>query len=420
MHSFPDGLRVGYVLKKYPRLSETFIVDEVLALENAGVEVSLFSLSLPDDARFHRDLSRVRATVSYLSSTSSSSSSRFLAALEVLRRLPCPSHTLDAALDFVGLLPERVQTAVLIHGLLLAEEAMDRRIDHLHAHFMTVAAHTAYVAHLVTGLPFSVTAHAKDIYRETVDPGVFEAVTSSAKAIVTVCDANRDYIRHHLSGAHDRVVRIYNGLFPEDYQLRADTPRDPKMILGVGRLVEKKGFHHLLRACGLLARRQVDFSCTIVGEGEERENLHSETERLGLEGRVAFTGALTRHRVVDLMSQARVMAAPCVVAGDGNRDALPTVLLEALAVGLPAVTTRVTGIPEIIEHEREGLLVEEGDVEGLADALQRLLEDDEIWEDCSSGGPPKLLDRFNRHRTAAELIDIFTAASVSSLEGVVA
>ncbi|HEX6301133.1 MAG TPA: glycosyltransferase [Acidimicrobiia bacterium] len=413
---FGENLRVGYVLKKYPRLSETFILDELLALEAAGVEVSVFSLRLPDEGRFHRDLSKLRATVSYL--PSSSFSSRLLDAFGVLGGLPDAAGAIDAALGFVRLLPERARASVLVQGLLLASAAREARVDHLHAHFMTVAAHTAHVAHLVTGLPFSVTAHAKDVYRETVDRDVFDAIASSAEAIVTVCDSNRDYIRCHLSRqAADRVVRIYNGLFPEEYEPAPLAQRRSGMILGVGRLVGKKGFHVLLHACALLAKRHTNFSCTVVGDGEERDSLLAETRRLGLGGQVEFTGSLPRHRVLELMSSARVLAAPCVVADDGNRDALPTVLLEALGVGLPVVTTRVTGIPEIIEDEREGLLVDAGDAEGLADALERVLHDDGLWDACSTRGPVKLHERFDRRQTAAELIETFTM-SPSAVQGV--
>jgi glycosyltransferase involved in cell wall biosynthesis len=252
-----------------------------------------------------------------------------------------------------------------------------------------------------------------------VDRDVFDAVASSAEAIVTVCDSNREYIRSHLSPeAADRVVRIYNGLFPEEYARSPVTQRTPGMILGVGRLVGKKGFRDLLQACALLARRDVDFSCTIAGDGEERNELLAETTRLGLERRVEFTGSLPRHQVLDLMSRARVLAAPCVVAGDGNRDALPTVLLEALGVGLPVVTTRVTGIPEIIEDGSEGLLVESGDAEALACALEQVLHDDQLWESCSARGPEKLRQRFDRHRTAAELVEVFSTSRSSVLKGV--
>lgn len=409
--------RVGYVLKKYPRLSETFILDELLALEAAHVEVSVFSLRLPDEGRFHRDLSKLHANVSYL--PSSSSSSRLLGAFDLVRGVPDPGGSLDAALDFVGLLPEPVRASVLLQGLDLAREALERQIDHLHAHFMTVAAHAAHVAHLVTGLPFSVTAHAKDIYRETVDHDVFEAVASSARAIVTVCDWNQEYIRSRLSPetAH-RVVRIYNGLFPQEYERSPLSRRTSGMILGVGRLVAKKGFADLLLACALLAERDVDFSCTIVGDGEERDELVAEAARLGLDGRVVFTGSLPRHRVLELMSRARVLAAPCVVASDGNRDALPTVLLEALGVGLPVVTTRVTGIPEIIADGGEGLLVDSGDPQSLSHALEKVLEDHQLWERLSVAGPDKLRQRFDRHQTAAELIDVFSAAESPVLEEV--
>lgn len=398
-------LKVGYVLKKYPRISETFVLDEVLALEAAGVEVAKLSLRLPDDGRFHSDLARVRGSVEYLPAPQTR------ATLHAFRVLEDPGGAMEAlgpALGFLDRLPEERRLGVLVQALHLAERGVALRLDHLHAHFMSVAAQTAYLAHLFTGISFSVTTHAKDIYRQSVDHSVFREIASAARAVVTVCEANRRYILDTiLDGARARVVCIYNGVFPDLIRPPERQGVPPAVIVAVGRLVEKKGFHVLLEACALLAGRGVEFRCVIGGEGEERAALEALRRRLGLEEMVRLVGTLTRDEVLQLMAGARVLAAPCITGGDGNRDALPTVLLEGLALGLPLVSTPIGGIPEIVGHEQEGLLVREGDPASLAAALERLLGQDDLWLRCSSASRAKALARFDRRHNLIGLVDLF-------------
>ena len=404
----PRPLRVGYVVKKYPRLSETFILDEILGLQEAGVEVSVFSLRLPDEGRFHGDLARVQADVRYLPPLQGSS---VVDAMGVVRDLGDMAVAgLGPALRFLGRLPGPNAAGLVVQSLRLAGWVAENGVDHLHAHFMTGAAHTAYLAHLFTGVPFSVTAHAKDIFRTTVDSGVVREVASAAAAVVTVCDANRRYLEGGLLWGTGRVERVYNGVDP-DQLVSASGERDPDLVVAAGRLVEKKGFHVLLEASGVLAARGVPFRLVLVGDGDERPRLEELCRRLGLEEAVTLTGALPREDILTWMGRARVLAAPCVVAADGNRDALPTVLLEALALGLPVVSTPVNGIPEIVDDGVEGLLVPEADPVALADALERLLGDDGLWCRLAGAGPAKVAARFDRRRNLPELVEVFRRAA---------
>jgi glycosyltransferase involved in cell wall biosynthesis len=399
------ALRVGYVVKKYPRLSETFILDEILALEAFGIDVSIFSLRFPDDGRFHSDLASVRAPVSYLPPLGSGTVFDAFRALEQVADGDA-SARLSRALGFLDLHPPERRTGMLLQGLHLAGASRRLGLDHLHAHFMTVAAHTAYLAHLFGDVPFSVTAHAKDIYRDAVDRTAFREVAGAATALVTVCEANRAYMRESLLADGTGVEVIYDGVRLEELR-PSRRPRRRTLLLAVGRLVEKKGYHVLLRACRILADRGTDFECIVVGEGEERERLLADRARLGLDTRVHFVGAVSRDRIYAWMEEARVLAAPSLVGADGNRDALPTVLLEALALGLPAVATPVGGIPEIIESGVEGLLVPSGDPEAVAAALERLLQDDVTWERMAMAGPAKAALRFDGRRNLPRLVDVF-------------
>lgn len=402
----PQGLQVGYVVKMYPRLSETFIVDEIRGVEAAGVEVSIFSLRSPSDGRFHRDLSQVRATAHYLPGFGSHSA---LVAMEIIAELGIEPAVVADALGFLrGLLPDR-QIGVLTQALHLSRAVHKHRLHHLHAHFMTIAAHTAYLAHLFTGVPFTVTAHAKDVFRHGVDIDIFRTVAEAARAVVTVCDVNKSYIEDNILDGAGRVERVYNGVFLDEPAPAVEP--DPRLILAVGRLVEKKGFDRLIRACHLLRQRGVGFQCVLVGDGEETDALAGLVDSLGLRAGVHMAGALPRHQVMALMNRARVIAAPCLEGEDGNRDALPTVLLEALAVGLPIVSTRLGGIPEIVDDGVHGLLVDPGDEVGLADALQDLLTDDELWMRCRLAGRPRAAARFDRSRTAIDLASNFFPAT---------
>lgn len=399
-----SDLHVGYILKQYPRLSETFILNEILGLERAGVNVSVFSLNHATEGRFHPELARVVASVHYMAPVDKSS---FLAAFRALPALR--TQQLADVIDFVGLLAPERQARLLLHAIEVADEVQRSNIDHLHAHFLTGAAHVAHIVHLLTGVPYTVTAHAKDIYRHTVDWELAARVARRAGAIVTVCDANLHHLAVRLDGVGTPLVRIYNGLAPNDPPTALEQ-RTRHLVVAVGRLVEKKGFDVLLDALADLAPQLPDLACVLVGEGDQRSALAAQAHTLGIEDRVTFTGSLPQHEVGALLRRAHVMAAPCKVGADGNQDALPTVLLEALGAGLPAVTTPVAGIPEIIEHGREGLVVPPDDADAIAEALDMLLTDDARWREMSSHGPRKLATTFDRQTTIAQLVETFEAA----------
>jgi colanic acid/amylovoran biosynthesis glycosyltransferase len=266
-----------------------------------------------------------------------------------------------------------------------------------------VAAHTAHLAHLLTGIPYTVTAHAKDIYRHGINWEIAARVGASASAVVTVCDANLNYLSARLDGSGTRLVRIYNGLGPQP----APAPlgaRTPGLVLGVGRLVEKKGFDVLLEAVAQLAPVRPELRVVLVGDGDCRTDLEQQAQRLGITDRIVFTGAQPQQVVAEWLRRAHLMVAPCRVGADGNQDALPTVLLEALGAGLPAVSTPVAGITEIIEHGVEGLIVGSDDVEATAAAMARLLDGSEQWQAMSDAGPRTLAAKFDRRDTIGQLI----------------
>jgi colanic acid/amylovoran biosynthesis glycosyltransferase len=390
-------LRVGYVVKRYPRFSETFIVNEILALEARGVEVTVFALYPPTDTHFQDILAFVRAPVIYVT-TSGAKIADMWEAIEAGRNLPAFADGWEA---LRGADAPRAYQALRIAAL-----ARQRGITHLHAHFATAASDVAGYAAALLGISFTLTAHAKDIFHESVEKETLRTKMNSAAAVVTVSDFNVDYLRDTVGVAPRRLHRIYNGLDLSRFPYRAPTPR-PRRVVAVGRLVEKKGFDVLLHACAILQERGVEFTCDIIGSGEEENSLRALHHHLGLGQWVTFGGPRPQREIIQAVQNAAVFAAPCVVGEDGNRDGLPTVLLEAMALGTPCISTDVTGIPEILHHNQSGLLVPQKDANALADAIQRLLDDDTLRCHIAANARALMEASFDVAKNGTTLHDLF-------------
>ena len=389
-------MRIGYVLKRFPRYSETFVVTEVLAHEAAGWEVEIFSLRPPNDTHFQDLLARVRAPVRYLPSEGTRAAD-FWAALQEALLLPLAWTALDAA---------RGEPAGDVYqALLLAVEVRRRGIEHLHAHFATSATTVARLAARMAGVPFSFTAHAKDIYHEAVRPDDLRRKLAEAAAVVTVSDFNLAYLRQTYGPVAAGVRRVYNGLDLDRFPYREPRVRSSRVV-AVGRLVEKKGFDVLVEAAALLAGRGVDFTAEIIGAGELEETLRRQIDLLGLASRVRLLGPRPQAEMARAVGEAAAFAAPCVVGSDGNRDGLPTTLLEAMALGTPCVSTDVTGIPEIVRDGETGLVVPQNDAVALAAALERLLGDPELRLGLAARARRRIEEDFDARRNGARLRQI--------------
>lgn len=390
-----SGHRIGYVAKVYPRFSETFIVSEILAREAGGEEIEIVSLHRPREGRFHGTLAAVRAPVTYLDDRTVPESRLLWSQLRALAaRAPL-------AADLGGLLDDEVRDAA--SAVELAVLARDHGLTHLHAHFGTSAATVARRAARLAGITWSFTAHAKDIFHESVDPEDLRGKLRDAHHVVTVSDFNLAWLRERFGADAARVVRVYNGLPLADFPFRAPPETPATDVLAVGRLVPKKGFDILLRACAIARDRGRPLRCRIVGGGEEEVRLRALHAELGLGGSVTLTGPLPQERVREELAAAGILAAPCVVAADGNADGLPTVILEALAAGTAVVATDVTGIPEAVRDGETGVIVAQDDPVALADALIALADDPDRRRAYARAGRALVERSFDSLRQAAEL-----------------
>jgi glycosyltransferase involved in cell wall biosynthesis len=398
-----NRIRVAYVLKMYPRFSETFVLNELLELERQGVELHVFSLKRPNDGISHADVARLHAPVTYLPESLPGLVARQLPAL---RR-----HTRR----YLGVLARALRSRRLssvkhvLQAGAIAPQLEAGGFTHVHAHFASGTTSVALHASRLTGVTYSFTAHAKDIFLDTVRPVDLARKLRGARFAVTVSDFNVRRLAPLANGTP--LVRVYNGLDLDRF-VRDGVPRArPPLALAVGRLIEKKGFADLVRACALLAANGTDFRCAIVGKGPLEPSLRELIRSLGVERRVELAGPVPRERLLELYPRAAVFAAPCVVAGDGNRDGLPTVLVEAMACGVPVVATPVTGIPELVEDEVTGLLVPEHDAEALAAALARILQDAQLAKRLATAARARIESGFDLTRNVASLRALFEQAT---------
>jgi len=396
---------MGYVLKVFPRVSETFVINEIRAMERAGEDIAVFSLHHnPAGPVRHGILQDVHATTTYVDDALPDEAE----VTPVRKRLAKEFKITHRKWD--SLLPRKYVRL----AMRLAQLVEQQGIRHLHAHFASRATHVSALAAHLCGIPFSLTAHAKDIYHQDTDREALRWKIGQAAFTVTVTDYNLRHLRELLAdrpGVADRVVRIYNGVELARFGTRRDEAPESARIVSVGRLVEKKGFDVLIRACAQMKAAGRSFRCEIIGGGDLEPSLRELISELDVGDVCTLVGSMSTEEVADYLRAASMIVLPCVVAKDGNVDALPTVLLEAMACARPVVSTRLSGIPEIIEDGRTGLLVEPSDTDGLANALGRLLDHPDQAAAMGQFGRDRAESLFDLHANAAKLRRLIYASA---------
>jgi glycosyltransferase involved in cell wall biosynthesis len=447
---------IGYLLKTFPKLSETFILNEILELERQGVNLHIFSLRSPQDLHHHPGVSQVKAPVTYIPSLLPDYSPAAEAALlgahhTLLQRYP---YRYQEMLGFYLARQEEKHINEFLQGGYLAIELAARSIEHLHVHFANIPAATAEIAQIFSGVSYSVTAHAKDIYLS--DPGALNRRFAGAEFVLTCTDYNRRYLES-ISTSDTPIYRSYHGIdltrfnssvapvaeaetgvlnsdlvvnsssFSELRFLDADlvvnsgsssetgvlAPEQflgldatPVKLLSVGRFCEKKGFPYLLHACHLLKESLISFECRIVGYGPIQAQLEALIEELELADHVTLVGQLTQDQVIEQYRWADMFVLPCLVTEDGDRDGIPNVLLEAMAMGVPVISTTISGITELIESRHNGLLVPPNNGADLAAAIALITQDDRLRLRLGQAGCRTVRQNFTLERNVGQVKDL--------------
>lgn len=401
-------MRLVYVVRQFPAVSETFVLHEMRELIRQGETIVICSLARPGpDEPVHHDALSLAAPVVHVPS-----SGRRLLAEGAVALAGKPWRAVPATAE-LSALTLRHRTAEHAWALLRAAWLYRRlaAFDHVHAHFAHRPATVALLLARLAGRPFSFTAHARDIFQLT-PPGGLAHKVARARFVATVSEYTRSYVQRQ-ARARDRakVVRIPNGIDRCRFAPRSAEPTGVPLLLCVARLVAKKGVATLIRACAMLAERGVDVRCQVIGDGPLRASLARLVRDLGLTGRVRLRGALDQRAVHRAYGDAAVFVLPCQIAADGDRDALPVAILEAMSVGVPVVTTPVAGIPEVVRDGDTGLLVAPASPQALADAVERLLGDRSLRMRLITGAR-RVADEFDLPAPVSRLRALFAARQV--------
>ena len=406
-----DRPMLGMILKGFPRISETFISNEIRLLERDGIPIHIFSMRRPRESFCHPSVREIQARVDYLPETI------------ISPRLPeLVRHNLQLAARRPGRYREALRltarryrrtrkSATLKHllqaGYLVNHGLARRPIAHLHAHFAHSPTSVAMFASLLSGLPFSFTAHAKDIY--TSDPAQLREKLVKAAFTVTCTDYNRRYLQGIGRNGATPIHRIYHGI---DLRLFSDrTPRpmpdEPYRILSIARLTAKKGLPTILRALAQLKQQGMAFDYTLIGDGDDRQATLNLIETLGLSDRARWLGTLPHDEVREHYRRADLFVLGCEVAPNGDRDGIPNVIVESLAMGVPVVATRVSAIPEIVTHGETGLLVDPGRPDQMAAAMARALQDHALRRRLIHTGQERVRDGFDNLALVKDLVALY-------------
>jgi glycosyltransferase involved in cell wall biosynthesis len=379
---------VLYVTKRFPKVSETFILQEICEVARQGDEVTLCSLRLPLPGHpRHPGAEELAAGTIYIPADRWRAVRLLGATVATIARAPRP------ALPALGwALRWAVQDRHFRHLKRFTEACWLRGrvpdgIDHIHAHFGHAPATVALILARLLGRPFSFTGHANDIFVKPC-PGLLKAKIAEARFVAAVAENGQEYMVS-TARARDRgkISIVRNGVDASRFRPRAAEPENGvPVVLAVGRLAPVKGLETLIDACATLAERRVEFRCELVGDGDLRLPLDGRVKALGLEDQVRFTGALDQDGVREAHERATVFALPSRITEDGRRDGLPCAIVEAMAVGVPVVTTPVSGIPEIVRDGESGLLVPPDDPGALAEALERVISDPALRARLVRGG----------------------------------
>ena len=404
---------VAVVVKGYPRLSETFIAQEILALERRGIEIVIVSLRRPTDRFTHPIHAEIRSPVHYLPEYLHEAPGRVLRAWGTARQLP--GHACARSLWLADLARDRTRNRVRRFGQALVLAAELGRVEAIHAHFLHTPASVARYASAMLGIGWSFSAHAKDVW--TTPDWEKREKLADARFGVTCTRAGLDHLTA-LAPLPDTVELVYHGLdrgrFPalavERPPRDGSDPSDPVRVLSVGRLVEKKGFDDLLGALATLTPA-LAWTLDIVGGGALEARLRRQAAALGIGERVRWHGSLPHDRVVEHFAGADVFALASRIGADGDRDGLPNVLMEAQLLGAACVATRVSGTPELIEHEVNGLLVTPRDTGEMAGALERAMVDPGLRGRLADAGRRVVTTRFSFEDGIARIAARLASAS---------
>jgi colanic acid/amylovoran biosynthesis glycosyltransferase len=398
---------VAYLFERFPSFGQTFCYREVAELERQGAKVHVFSIRRPVDEPPQDWDQQVVDRVHYLPEEKV-----LVPEVDRVLRTKAVSDATRAAVEKWGRQSDflRLYQAIYV-GTRLKEK---KGLRHVHAHFAGMAARTAWWISEFFGIPYSFTAHANDIFAPRDFAVSLARLIENAAAVVTVSDFAVRLLQERFPQNAAKLHRVYNGVdlsrFPP-----SDFADSPPAIVSIGRLIEKKGFGDLIRACAHLRSRSRAFTCSIIGEGPLEESLRAQIAVESLEKSVELTGPQTQEEIAARLAHATIFALPCTREADGGMDNLPTVIMEAMAAGLPVISTPLAGIPEMVEPGVNGQLVPDRDPKALAAAIEGFISNSEIARAFGDRGREIAREKFSIETSARQLQTLFEKLQAAAI-----
>lgn len=397
-------IKIAYIIGSYPSLTTTFIDREIEFLKNK-IELKVLAIR---KKKKHVLISEVQKNI--VKKTS------YLIPIKWPKLFLCfPYYIFYFNWKFISLLfylitrphpslSKRIKTILHIgEGVYAAFLIKNENYTHLHAHFIDRAAIVAFIVSRLLNIPYSVTAHAADIY---VAPVMLYEKIKNAKFVVTCTKYNQKYLENY---SKRKIELIYHGVDLKENNEYKKKNNQKHLILSIGQLKEKKGFEYLIKACKILKNNEINFLCQIIGEGPERANLEKLIIDLHLKDHVILKGAMKHEEVMQTYKDASVFVLSSVPTKNSDRDGIPNVLLEAMLNKVPIISTKFSGIPEVVENGVNGLLVDPGDYRSLAKDIATLLENSELRDNFARKGKKIIEDKFDINKNVNQLVQLFNA-----------
>jgi len=399
-------VKIAYIVSRFPHLPETFILREMVAMETQGWEIELYPLILQHQSVVHAEAQAWLARAHHFPWLSPD----ILTAN--LRQLSAhPLRTIG--LWFRVVMENCVSLKFLLRVVLLfpkavrmAEQMQQEGVAHIHAHYASHPALVAWLIHKLTGISFSVTLHAHDIF---VEKAMLSTKLGAAAFIVAISDYNREYLAREVDiSLKDKTHVVHCGINPATYTVRDHLPdkSEPLEIISVGSLQPYKGMRYLIEACSLLRERGLPIHCRIIGDGEERSLLQRLIAERELALYVELLGARTQAEVAQLLPSAHCYVQPSVVTPSGKMEGIPVSIMEAFASGLPVVATQLSGVPELVRPGVTGYLVPPSDPRSLADALVAVYENPKEAARLAKAGRRLVLQEFRIDKSAKQMTNL--------------
>jgi glycosyltransferase involved in cell wall biosynthesis len=390
----------AYLFERFPSFGQTFCYREVAELARQGVAQPIFSIRKPKDEPPQDWDKGIVKRVQYLPEEE-----------QLLREVSHAAKKGKLTREIVSALDEwgrRTDFLRLYQAVYVGLRLQGMGIRHVHAHFAGMAARTAFWMDRFFGITFSFTAHANDIFAPRDFEIGLDKLLNAARVIATETDYAEKFLQERFPNCADRIHRIYNALNLAEFR-RADFSSAPPLIVAVGRLIDKKGFADLIQAGRLLMEGGISFRCQIFGDGPLEKKLHEQIVELDLQNYVELAGPKPQHEIRNYLAGGTVFVLPSVIDSEGGMDNLPTVIMEAMATGLPVISTAIGGIPEMVIDNETGLLVSAGDARALADAIENVITKPSLARRLGEKGHKRACELFSIQKNVRSLLALFDA-----------